>query len=72
MAHDTQTLPVITIDDYERDDCQFTYFGTANNANLSCSSKDSSVGKPRTVGEDNRWLCNASTLLYDSDIFRTG
>ena len=56
MAHDTQTLPVITIDDYERDVvCQFTYFGSANNANLSCSSKDSSVGKPRSVGEDKIW-----------------
>ncbi len=47
MAHDTYTLPVITIDDYERDVvCQFTYFVSANNANLSCSSKDSNVGKP--------------------------
>ena len=56
MAHDTQTLPVITIDNYKRDVvCQFTYFGSANNANLSCSSEDSSVGKPRVVGEDKRW-----------------
>ena len=56
MAHDTQTLSVITIDDYECDvACQFTYLGSANNANLSCSSKDSSVGKPRAVGEDKIW-----------------
>ena len=47
LSASSQTLPVITIDDYERDVfCQFTHFGSANNANLSCSSKDSNVGKP--------------------------
>ena len=56
MARDTQTQPVITIDGYKRDVvCQFTYFGSENNANLSCSSEDSSVGKLRAVGEDKIW-----------------
>ena len=56
MAHDTHTPPVITIDDYKRDDvCQFTHFASANNANLSCSSKDPSVGKPELSDKDNIW-----------------
>ena len=56
LSASSQTLPVITTDDCERDVvCQFIHFGSANNDNLSCSSKDSSVGKPRAVGEDKGW-----------------
>ena len=82
MGHDTEALPVITIDDYELDVvCQFTHLGStitdnlsldaqidkrivkaASTLKLSCSSQDSSVGKPRTVGEDQIWQSTMPAL----------
>ena len=47
MGHDTEALPVITVDDYELDVVsQFTYLGSAINANLSPDTGiDKSIGQ---------------------------
>ena len=47
MGHDTETLPVIAIDDHEPDVvCQFTYLRSANSVNLSFDTEiDKMIGK---------------------------
>ena len=73
MSQDTESLPAITMDNYQLDVVkEFTYFGSTMTDNLSMNSKIS-----RRIGRDTSTLgsfskivwnnCVLSALLYDSE-----
>ena len=69
MAHDTETLPVITIDDGERDVvCQFTHVGSAKDRILNVQLHEPHENHPSYPGQimTRTTLSNADSMFCAS------